>query len=463
MRVTQLLDQIASVVGPNGLLTGEDAAARPADWLGQSHCRAKAVVRPGSTAEVSEVLRLCHAARQPLVPAGGMTGLVHGTDCEPDQLQLSLERMRAIESIDPVGRTMQVEAGVPMQAAQEAAAEQGLLFAVDLGARGSATVGGNVSSNAGGNRVIRYGMMRDNVLGLEAVLADGTVISSLNHLLKNNAGYDLKQLFIGSEGTLGVVTRVVMRLHPQPLSSNTAIISIDSFAALERFFEHVGRGFGGMLSSFEVMWRWHYEFIAVNSGRHNPPLPGGHGYYVIVEATGQDPERDGELFARVLGDALEQEIASDAVIAASKAQAAAIWKIREDVEGTFTLLAPMIPFDVSLPIRCMDKYIADLSAAVEAEWQGEAKMSVLGHLGDGNLHVVLAPRPWDDTSKQRAEALVYGPLKAIGGSVSAEHGIGIEKRHWLPSSRSAEEIALMRQIKAALDPLNLLNPGKVVG
>lgn len=458
-----LLDQITAIVGPGGVITGEEAAARPADWLGHSHCQAMAVVRPSSTAELSAVMKLCHAAGQAVVPAGGMTGLVHGTDALPEQLQISFERMRSIEAIDPVGRTMLVQAGVPMQAAQEAAAEQGLLFAVDLGARGSATIGGNVSSNAGGNRVIRYGMMRENVLGVEAVLADGTVISSLNHLLKNNAGYDLKQLFIGSEGTLGMVTRVVLRLHPQPLSSNTAIVAIDSFAALEGFFSHVGRGFGGMLSSFEVMWRAHYELIAVNSGRHNPPIGGGHGYYVIVEATGQDQDRDADLFAAVLGEALEEDLAADAVIAASRAQAAAIWKIREDVEGTFTLLAPMIPFDVSLPIRTMEKYVAELTAAVEAEWQGAAKMVVLGHLGDGNLHVVLAPRPWSETARRRAEELVYGPLAAIGGSVSAEHGIGIEKRHWLPLSRSAAEIALMRQLKAALDPLNLLNPGKVVG
>lgn len=458
-----LLQSIAAVVGPNGLLTGEDVSTRHADWLGQTRCGAMAVVRPASTEELSAVMKLCHAARVAVVPAGGLTGLVHGTDAVADQIQISMERMRSIEAIDPVGRTMLVQAGVPMQAAQEAAAEQGLLFAVDLGARGSATVGGNVSTNAGGNRVIRYGMMRENVLGLEAVLADGTVISSLNHLLKNNAGYDLKQLFIGSEGTLGLVTRVVMRLHPQPISSNTAILAVDSFAALEAFFAHVGKGLGGMLSSFEVMWREHYQMIAVDSGRHNPPLPGGHGYYVIVEASGQDQERDAELFAAVLADALEQGLAANAVLAASKAQAAAIWKIREDIEGTFTLLAPLIPFDVSLPIRTMEKYLADLTAAVEAEWDGAAKMSVLGHLGDGNLHIVLAPRPWSAEARARAEALVYEPLKAIGGSVSAEHGIGIEKRHWLGMSRSEAEIALMRQLKAALDPLNLLNPGKVVG
>ena len=459
----ELLERIAEIVGPGGLLTGEDVSGRHADWLGLTRCGAKAVVRPASTEQLSAVMKLCHAARQPVVPAGGLTGLVHGTDAAGDQIQVSFERMRSIEAIDPVGRTMTVQAGVPMQAAQEAAAEQGLLFAVDLGARGSATIGGNVSSNAGGNRVIRYGMMRENVLGVEAVLADGTVISSLNHLLKNNAGYDLKQLFIGSEGTLGLVTRVVLRLHPQPVSSNTAILAVDSFGALERFFAHVGRGLGGMLSSFEVMWQGHYEMIAVNSGRHVPPVPGGHGYYVIVEATGQDQDRDAELFAAVLAEALEQGLAADAVTAASKAQAAAIWKIREDIEGTFTLMAPSIPFDVSLPIRTMEAYIGQLTEAVEAEWGGQAKMSVLGHLGDGNLHVVIAPRPWSEAARRRAEELVYGPLKAIGGSISAEHGIGLEKRNYLANSRSEAEIALMRQLKAALDPLGLLNPGKVLG
>ena len=457
-----LLNELRDIVGDGGVLTGEDLTTRAADWLGLSTCQAKAVIRPRSTAELSTVMQRCHAVRQPMIGTGGLTGLVHGTDAQGHEIQISFERMRSVISVDPVGRTMLVEAGTPLQVVHEAAAAHGLIYPVDLGSRGSCTIGGNISTNAGGNTVVRYGMTRDNVLGLEAVLADGTVISSLNTLLKNNAAYDLKQLFIGSEGTLGLVTRAVLKLYPQPLSEGTALVALDSFDAVMAFFAHCGRRLGGLLSSFEVMWQSHYELIAVNSGRHNPPLPGGHGYYAIVEATGTDAERDEALFAEVLGEALEQGHASDVVIAASKAQRAAIWGVREDIEGLFGALTPSCTFDVSMPIAAMDDYVLKLTAAAHAEWGADTRVVVFGHLGDGNLHILVAPRPWSAEAPHKVETLVYEPLRALGGSISAEHGIGLEKRAWLNVSRTPEEIALMHTLKAALDPLGLLNPGKVL-
>ncbi len=457
-----LLNALGDIVGDGGVLTGEDLTTRAADWLGLSTCQAKAVIRPRSTAELSAVMQRCHAARQPVIGTGGLTGLVHGTDAQGHEIQISFERMRSVISVDPVGRTMLVEAGTPLQVVHEAAAAHGLIYPVDLGSRGSCTIGGNISTNAGGNTVVRYGMTRDNVLGLEAVLADGTVISSLNTLLKNNAAYDLKQLFIGSEGTLGLVTRAVLKLYPQPLSQGTALVALDSFDAVMAFFAHCGRRLGGLLSSFEVMWQSHYELIAVNSGRHNPPLPGGHGYYAIVEATGTDAERDEALFAEVLGEALEQGHASDVVIAASKAQRAAIWGVREDIEGLFGALTPSCTFDISMPIAAMDDYVLKLTAAAHAEWGADTRVVVFGHLGDGNLHILVAPRPWSAEAPHKVETLVYEPLRALGGSISAEHGIGLEKRAWLNVSRTPEEIALMHTLKAALDPLGLLNPGKVL-
>ena len=457
-----LLNELRVIVGDGGVLTGEDLTTRAADWLGLSTCQAKAVIRPRSTAELSAVMQRCHAVRQPVIGTGGLTGLVHGTDAQGHEIQISFERMRSVISVDPVGRTMLVEAGTPLQVVHEAAAAHGLIYPVDLGSRGSCTIGGNISTNAGGNTVVRYGMTRDNVLGLEAVLADGTVISSLNTLLKNNAAYDLKQLFIGSEGTLGLVTRAVLKLYPQPLSEGTALVALDSFDAVMAFFAHCGRRLGGLLSSFEVMWQSHYELIAVNSGRHNPPLPGGHGYYAIVEATGTDAERDEALFAEVLGEALEQGHASDVVIAASKAQRAAIWGVREDIEGLFGALTPSCTFDVSMPIAAMDDYVLKLTAAAHAEWGADTRVVVFRHLGDGNLHILVAPRPWSAEAPHKVETLVYEPLRALGGSISAEHGIGLEKRAWLNVSRTPEEIALMHTLKAALDPLGLLNPGKVL-
>ena len=458
-----LLEQIREIVGDTGLVTGDDVTKRPADWLGSISCVAKAVIRPSSTQELSDVMKLCHAARQPVVPTGGLTGLVHGGVATGDELQISFERMRAIEEIDPVGKTAIVQAGAPLQTVHEAVAEHGLIYGVDLGARGSCTIGGNISTNAGGNTVIRYGMTRENILGLEAVLADGTIVSSMNTLLKNNAAYDLKQLFIGSEGTLGLVTRAVLRLQPAPVSDATAILAIESFDQLKTFFSITSSRLGSLVRSFEVMWRDYYEMIGVESGRHQPPLPGGHAIYVIVEIAGIDRERDTALFTEVLGEALEQEIATDAVIATSRAQRDAIWAIREDIEGQIRAMMPGITFDVSLPIVRMDDYINKLKESLAPTCGKDSMMAVFGHLGDSNLHLLVAPRPWNEDAKHRAEEMVYQPLADLGGSVSAEHGIGLDKREWLPLSRKPEELALMRQIKSALDPQNLLNRGRVLG
>lgn len=456
-----LLRKIEKIVGPIGLLTGEDANSRPGDWLGQSKCQAKAIVRPASTEELSQIMRLCHQANQSVVAAGGLTGLVHGADAGADELLISLERMTTVEAVDPIGRTLIVQAGAPLQKVQEAARESGLMFAVDFGARSSATIGGIIATNAGGNQVLRYGMMREQVLGIEAVLADGTIVSSMNTLLKNNTGYDLKQLFIGSEGTLGLVTRAVLRLLPQPKSENTALVAVESFDALTGFFRHLGEHFGGALTAFEVMWKEYYQLIAVDSGRHLPPLEPGAAFYIVVQSNGNDAEHDGEKFVSVLAGASESGLISDAAIAASKAQRDAIWNIREDIAGLTQALMPGAAFDVSLPIGKMNTYVEGLRRAIKRKWGDAAAHVVFGHLGDGNLHILVAPQPWSDEARHEVERLVYEPLASIGGSVSAEHGIGLEKRSWLHLSRSPEEIALMRTLKTALDPKGILNPGKI--
>ncbi|MEQ1498700.1 MAG: FAD-binding oxidoreductase [Novosphingobium sp.] len=459
--MTDLIAQIAGIVGPQGLLTGADVSGRAADFMGFTHCQAKAIVRPASAQELSAVMKLCHAAGQTVVAAGGNTGLVQGTVCTADDLQISLERMRAIGDIDPVGRTMVVDAGCVVQTVQDAAVEHGLKFAVDWGARGSATIGGGIATNAGGNSVVRYGMMRDNVLGLEAVLADGTIISSMNVLLKNNAAYDLKQLFIGSEGTLGIVTRAVLKLQSAPLTTQTAMLACADFAAVQRLFVEIGRRFGPGLTAFEVMWSSFYEPM-VASGKHTAPLPAGHGCYVIAEMSGTDPEGDPVRFEEVLGSLIEAGVVADAVIAASQAQADQIWAIRDDIPGLMAFTMPSVTFDISLPVRDMDHYVAALTKAAEAEFGETLKLVVFGHIGDGNLHILMGAQPFTPETKHRIEDLVYTPLKALNGSVSAEHGIGIDKRDWLAISRSAQEIALMKTIKAALDPKGILNPGKVL-
>ncbi|WP_163575665.1 FAD-binding oxidoreductase [Halomonas faecis] len=456
-----LLTDIATVVGPGNVLTGSDVSARRVDWMSGEPCRAGAIVRPADTDEVAAVMRLCHAARQPVVTHGGLTGLVHGGEASPEELAISLERMTAIEALDPIGGTLTVQAGVPLQSVQETAATEELQFPLDLGARGSCTIGGNIATNAGGVRVIRYGMMRQQVLGLEAVLADGTVVSSLSRMLKNNAGYDLKQLFIGSEGTLGIVTRAVLKLQPRLPSERTALVACPDFDALTALLRHLGHRLGGALGTFEVMWDNHYRLLTEESGRHAPPLPLGAPFYVLVESLGLDPERNAAQFSDALEAALNDGLIGDAVLAQSTTQRDALWAIREDIEGLLQTLAPLFTFDISLPIAEMATYVEGLETALAHEWP-KGRLVVFGHLGDGNLHVSVSVGSVSHEVRCAVERLVYAPLAQLGGSISAEHGIGLEKRDYLSLSRSPEEIALMRTLKRALDPHHLLNRHKIL-
>jgi len=301
-------------------------------------------------------------------------------------------------------------------------------------------------------------MRVEMVLGLEAVLADGTVVSSLNRLLKNNAGYDLKQLFIGTEGTLGVVTRAVLRLRPKPGSTAVALVAVDSFSALPRLLRHVECGFSGALSAFEVMWEDFYRLVTTPPAKGRAPIAYGHAYYVLIEQLGADEESDVAVFERVLGTALEEELIADAVIAKSQAERSAIWSLRDDVAQCMRN-APIFTFDVSLPIVEMETYVADVRSRLSGAWGEKMSLMTFGHMGDCNLHLIVGVG--DSEARHAVEAIIYGALEGRSGSVSAEHGIGLEKRSYLPLSRSDTEIALMRQLKRALDPRNILNPGKV--
>lgn len=454
-----LIEKLKAALGPQAVLTGAEAAEKAVG--GWSALGVPAVVlRPASTEEVSLALKLCHAAGEAVVPWGGRTGLVEGGEAS-GHIALSLERMNRIEEIDEAGCTMSVQAGCVLQTVCEVAEAKGLIFPLDLGARGSATIGGNISTNAGGNRVIRYGMMRDMVLGLEAVLADGTVMSSMNHLIKNNAGYDLKQLFIGSEGTLGIVTRAVLRLWPKPRSQDTGFVAVGSFDQLPKFLRHMERALGGTLSAFEVMWEDFYKLVTGEPARGRPVIPHGHPFYVLVESMGGDQAADSARFEAAMMEALEAGEISDAVIAKNQAERDTMWALRDDVAQVVHTY-PMFTFDVSLGISDMESYIDDVRAGLKAKWP-ESSLMVFGHLGDGNLHVIPGRFPDAEAATRRGvEAVVYGELRKRGGSVSAEHGIGLEKRPYLGWSRSAEEVALMQLLKRTLDPKNILNPGKVL-
>jgi len=345
---------------------------------------------------------------------------------------------------------------------QQAAEENGLMFALDLGARGSCSVGGNLSTNAGGNRVIRYGMMRDMVLGVEAVLPDGTIVSSMNRMIKNNAGYDLKHLFIGSEGTLGIVTRMVLRLHPQPSHVTTAVCAVKDYAAVLRVLTLARQGLGPMLSAFEVMWPDYWN-VVTGKLHVRAPLQVESGLAILIEVHGYSEAVNLDWFSDWFEKLLAGGNVSDAVIAQSLSDAQAFWKLR-DVAGEISHeLGPALAYDISLPIGFIGEYVTDCRRALHRFAPGYEVVHY-GHIGDGNLHMLI----WNSEGA-RSEAMdteidetVYGLVRRFGGSVSAEHGIGVSKKPWLSYTRNEAEIQLMRTIKAALDPEFLLNPGKVL-
>jgi FAD/FMN-containing dehydrogenase len=457
--IDALLARIEAELGPGGVLTG-DAAAEKAVSSWSRIGSPIAVLRPACTEHASALLRLCNEARQPITAWGGKTGLVHGIFSN-GMIAVSMERMGQIEEIDPIGKTLTAEAGCILQTACEAAEAHDLLLPLDLGARGSAMLGGVVSTNAGGNRVLRYGMVRDMVLGLEAVLADGTVVSSMNHLIKNNTGYDLKQLFIGSEGTLGLVTRAVFRLRQMPHSQDTAWIGIERFDQLPPLLRHLDKRLAGNLSAFEVMWKEYVEIVTSAPALGRSPLHDKYPLYVLVEQQGGEQEADSARFEAALMEALDEGMIADAAIAKSQAERNAMWELRDDV-GQTSRNWPIYNYDVSLRIGHMESYVEQVRAAMQDEWPGKATLTVFGHIGDGNLHLIAGVPDRAPETKKRLNEVIYGPLRAIAGSVSAEHGIGIEKRDYLDWSRSENEIALMRMLKASLDPNGILNPGKVL-
>ena len=455
-----LILDLRATVGDDGVLDATEMAGRSAGVWRPDGLKAKALVRPRTTEQLAAVLRYCHANNQTVVTHGGLTGLVHGADTRPEDVIISLERMRAIERIDTIQRVAQVEAGATLQSIQEAAEALGLCFPLDLGARGSATIGGNAATNAGGNRVIRYGMARDMVLGVEAVLADGTIISALNQLIKNNAGYDLKHLFIGSEGTLGIITRLVLRLRERPTTTNMAFAAFENFAQIPQFLKHMDRALGGTLSAFEVMWQDFYRLVTSPPAKGQPPLAQGYPFYALVESQGSERALDTQRFNNALETAFAAGLIADAAVAQSDADCHAFWALRDDVEQVVQFGRPVI-FDISLPLCEMESYATRVSQQLR-ELLGELPVFIFGHLGDGNLHLAVVTPPADHAAlRPKIEAVVYGGLAAFRGSVSAEHGVGLEKKAWLSISRSAEEIALMRTLKNALDPKGLLNPGRI--
>ncbi|AJY38268.1 FAD binding domain protein (plasmid) [Burkholderia humptydooensis] len=373
---------------------------------------------------------------------------------------MSLERMAGVEEIDAASATMTVLAGTTLQTAQEAAASAGFELALDLGARGSCQIGGNIATNAGGNRVIQSGNARDQVLGLEVVLANGAILSSMNKMIKNNTGYDLKHLFIGSEGTLGVITRAVLRLRPQCVVRHTAMVAFDSYNQAVSLLRKMTGRFGNEVGVFELMWSDFFDFGAslVDGGRS--PFAQSWPLYALIEHTSLDREDHGERFSEFLFGLLENEVIKDAVVAQSVADAQALWAIRE-CTAEFPVHLDPINFDVSLPTGAIGEFVDRCRAALNEKWPKNASY-FFGHIGDSNLHLTVDGHSVPDVTHHDVYSFVYEMLRPYRGSISAEHGIGLLKRDFLGVSRTPEELAAMIAIKAALDPNRILNPGKVL-
>jgi FAD/FMN-containing dehydrogenase len=447
-----LLDDLRQALGDTAVLEGQAMGDGPrSDMSLTGTSLPRAVIRPRSTEEVATALRLCHAAGVAVIAQGGMTGLAGGANPAGGEIVISLERLRGIEELDVASASMVVKAGTPLEVCQRAAAEAGLFLALDLGSRGSCQVGGNLSTNAGGIRVIRYGMAREQVLGLEAVLADGTIVSSMNRMLKNNAGYDLKHLFIGSEGTLGIITRAVLRLHPPPGEITTLLCAVARYDKVVDLLRRAQSSLGGIVA-FEAMWRDYFAFNA--EALQLRLFEASHPFCVIVESTmGRDA------IESFLGACLEDGLIDDALIAQSQAQSRQVWSVRE---GHPTESLPnLLNFDVSLPIGLIGDYAEACTAALKRRWPG-AHVSFYGHVGDSNVHICVSADYAPGEDMHDVDDIVYGVLGKFQGSISAEHGIGTLKRPYLHLSRSPAELALMKSLKQALDPKGILNPGKVI-
>ena len=466
----ELMDRFAAIVG-EAYAIRDAQAMQPYLVELRDRYRGKAalVLRPGSTAEVSNILALANATRTPIVPQGGNTGLVGGQVPYEggNEIVVSLSRLNRIRDVDPRGNAMTVEAGVVLANAQAAAAAADRLFPLSLGAEGSCQVGGNLSTNAGGTGVLAYGNARALVLGLEVVLADGRVWDGLRSLRKDNTGYDLKDLFIGSEGTLGLITAAVLKLFPKPKEYATVVAGLTGVDRIAQLFELAAQAGDRSLTAFEIVPRMGIDFVLRHGAQVRDPMSETHAWYALMELSGHGAA--GEAAATMQGileRALERRIIEDAAIAASLQQRDEFWRLREQLAEVQHHEGGSIKHDVSVPIAAIPKFIAEADRIVERMIPG-ARPLAFGHYGDGNIHYNVSQPVGADKAAflSRWEALneaVHGLVAGLGGTISAEHGIGRMKREMLPRFKSEVEMDLMRRLKAALDPNGILNPGKVL-
>jgi len=464
-----LLQRLHAAVGDAGLvLDAEAQAPYLQDWLGKWHGRTPVVVRPLNTEQTAAVMAICHDTHTPVVTQGGNTGMSGGAtpDASGAQIVLSMVRMNRIRQVDPLNNSLTAEAGVLLANVHDAAAQSNRFFPLSMGSEGSCTVGGNLASNAGGIAVLRYGNTRDLVLGIEAVLPDGRIWNGLRALRKDNTGYDLRHLFIGSEGTLGVITAAVLKLYPRPLARATAWLGADSLEALVMLLAQLRSSCGERLVAFEMMSQASLALVLEHVSATRAPLAGNHAFHALVELA--DTRADGlaELLEDGLSAALEEGLVQDGAVCANASHALAFWKLREGISQAQVRAGKTIKHDIALPISVIADFVAKADTALRAI-QPDIRIINFGHLGDGNLHynvLQAADMPYAEMVK-RTELLnrtVHDLVHAMGGSISAEHGIGQLRRDELPRYKSALEIELMMRIKQTLDPNQIMNPGKLL-
>ncbi|HWW04973.1 FAD-binding oxidoreductase [Collimonas sp.] len=470
MKNTEFLDACRGAIGAAHVLTdAADTAAYLTDQRQRYTGQAMAVIKPADTTEVAAIVKLCAKFQIPIVPQGGNTGLVLGS--VPDQsgqaIVLSLKRLNRIRAIDPLNHTITVEAGCILQHIQEATAAAQRLLPLSLAAEGSCTIGGNLSTNAGGTAVLRYGNTRELCLGLEVVTAQGEILHGLRGLRKDNTGYDLRDLFIGAEGTLGIITAAVLKIFPQPKAQLTALAAVQTPAAALDLLSLAQERCGATLTGFELMSDLCLQLVAKHFPQLQFPFDQRHPHYVLLELSDHESaEHANSLLEAVIGAALEQDICQDAVLATSTAQSRALWQLRESISSAQAKEGKNIKHDISLPISRIAEFISVTDTLLQQHFPG-CRNVTFGHLGDGNLHYNVSP-PTGSCAEQFIEKqadinrLVHDSVDRMHGSISAEHGLGALKREEILRYKSPVEIALMKTIKQALDPLNLMNPGKVI-
>ena len=461
MTDTNIISLFENILDKSSIVTGENLKSRFYHiWKTDLPLEALCLLLPKDTDQVSGILKICNDNDQEVVIHGGLTNLVGSTKSTNKQVVISLEKMNNIIEIDEKGKTVTCESGVIIEDIINSVKEKNLLLPLNFGARGSAQIGGAVSTNAGGLRVFKYGMTRNLVLGLEAVLPDGTIISSLKKLMKDNTGYDLKQFFIGSEGTLGIVTKVILRLYQHPKTRYTALAVTDDYQKVLSLLKFMEYKISNNLTAFELLWNDTYKQMVSDKTMYNKYLPDNYKYYVLIEYMGGDFENDYDTFEKAIMQAIDQGIVDDAVLGKDEKEQQNIWGIREDVAVLAEEKKYDQQFDISIPVtqigEIIDKTINELKNC-----KGVETIFPFGHVADGNIHFIIGKDSDDDELKNKINEIIYSNTELVKGSISAEHGIGLDKKKYLIKSRSKDEIELMKLIKKSIDPKNILNPGRV--